>query len=470
MDAAADEEFFWERLLQAIDSGKVVPIIGREALQVDTPDGPQRHDQVVARRLAEALRLDLATLPPGFDLNDVVCRAANFRGGAPKDYLLRIVSICQGLQLPPPPALRSLARIPRLQLFVSLTFDTLLEQALQAERGRAPALGAYPAATDHVDFDPRLLETHGSMVFQLLGRLSALTRFAVTEGQTLELMHGVLTGDNRPARLIDRLRDSHLLLLGTGMPDWPSRFLLRMARPGPLWNDRDTDEIVADAATEGLPTFLHRFSPEHSLTYGGHPQDFTRELERRWFERYPPEAPAAPAAAGPNPATAGLDGDDDEQPADMAGGSVFISYARADRQAAFALADHLADHGLEVWVDRRLEPGAAYRRIIERNIVNCCAFVAVLSQTTQDPRPSWYRREWSIACKQNEVYFGTGSGFIFPVIVDHSISRDHTETLSLFSTHGTQAAKAPGGVADDALVLSLHKQQRQWRKLHAQRQ
>lgn len=461
----ADEDFFWERLLQAVESGKVVPIIGRDALQVPTPGGPQRYDHLLAAALAQAVGVDAAGLPPAFDLNDVLCRAANFRGAAPKDCVSRIIALSQSMRVEVPEALRLLARIPKLQLFVSLTFDTLMEQALTEERGRAPAVASFPAATDHPDFDPALLDSHGSMVFQLLGRRSAVAQFAVTEGQTLEFLHRVMSSDNRPKKLIDRLRDSHLLMLGIDMPDWPSRFLLRLARTGPLWNDRDTDEILAGSPPDGLTTFLHRFSPEHSLTHRVQALDFARELERRWFERHPRAAPARAEAdaAGDAPAN-------EEPPPEMVGGSVFVSYAHEDRAAAFRLADELGDAGLEVWVDRRLQPGAAYRVIIERNIVNSSAFLPVLSQATQEPAPRWYRREWSIACKQNEVYFGTGSNFIYPVIVDATSSRDHADTLSLFAVHGAHAARAPQGAPDTALIQSLHKSQRQWRKRHLQRQ
>jgi hypothetical protein len=463
----ADEEYFWERLLQAIESGKVVPIVGREALQVQTPDGLHRYDHLVAAQLASSFKINTADLQPQFDLNDIVCRAANFRGSAPQDYMSRIVAISQSMRSEPPETLRLLARIPKFQLFVSLTFDTLLEQAILKERGHAPVIASYPSSTDHTDFDPELVGAQGCMVFQLLGRCSALRRFAVTEGQMLEGLHGVMSNDNRPKRLIDRLRDSHLLMLGIGLPDWPSRFLLRMARPGPLWNDRDTDEIVADTSQDGLPTFLHRFSPEHSLTYRSSALDFVRELERRWFERYPqPGQVSRDADTDPSP---GLPGTEEAPPA-MEGGSVFLSYARENRTAAFKLAERLNDAGVDVWVDRCLEPGDAYRRIIERNIVNCSAFVALLSDATQESSPRWYRREWSIACKQNEAYFGTSSNFIFPVIVDSTASRDHAETLSLFGVHGAHAAKAPNGEPDEGLVQSLHKSQRQWRKMHVARQ
>lgn len=474
MDASvpmdADDEYFWERLLQAIESGKVVPIVGRDALLVETSDGPQSYDHLLAVQMATAFKINTAELQPAFDLNDVVCRAANFRGTATQDCMTRIVAINQAMRFEPPEALRLLARIPKFQLFVSLTFDSLLEQAVTAARGRPPVVASYPSSTDHADFDPELVEAEGCMVFQLLGRCSALRRFAVTEGQILEALHGVMSNENRPKRLIDRLRDSHLLMLGTGLPDWPSRFLLRMARPGPLWNDRETDEIVADCSHDGLTTFLHRFSPEHSLTYRSSTLNFVRELERRWFERHPEPGRLAPDAdSDPSP---GLhsDPDTEEVPAIMEGGAVFVSYAREDRAAAFRLAERLSEAGVDVWVDRRLAPGDAYRRIIERNIINCSAFVALLSGTTQDPSPRWYRREWSIASKQNEAYFGTNSNFVFPVIVDGTTSRDHVETLSLFGTHGTQAAKAPGGDPDASLVQSLHRSQRQWRKMHAARQ
>lgn len=467
----ADEEYFWERLLQAIESGKVVPIVGRDALQVQTPDGPWRYDHLLAVQLAAGFKISTADLPPQFDLNDIVCRAANFRGTAPQDCMSRIVAINQATRVEPPEALRLLACIPKFQLFVSLTFDSLLEKAIVAARGQSPVVASYPSSTDHADFDPDLVEDGGSMVFQLLGRCSALRRFAVTEGQVLECLHGVMSNDNRPKRLIDRLRDSHLLMLGTGLPDWPSRFLLRMARPGPLWNDRDTDEIVAGSSHDGLPTFLHRFSPEHSLTHSSSPLDFVRELVRRWFERFPAPGQDAPEVDGhPSPGLNAKRVAEEEVPADMHGGAVFISYAREDRAAAFMLAERLHEAGVDVWVDRRLEPGDAYRRIIERNIVNCSAFVALLSGATQDPSPRWYRREWSIASKQNETYFGTTSNFIFPVIVDATASRDHIETLSLFGAHGAHAAKALGGDPDAGLVQSLHRSQRLWRKMHAARQ
>jgi hypothetical protein len=437
---AADDQsdFFWERLLQAIESGRVVPILGRDVLQVETASGLRRYDLIIAERLAQSLGIDrTGSVEP--DLNEVICRAADVRGGTSTRTMTRIINL-------------------------SLTFDTLLEEAIASVRGDKPAVVSFPAATDYADFDSMLIEDHGSVVFQLLGRASAAAQFAVTEGQTLELLHRMMASSNRPIKLIDRLRNSHLLMIGIGLPDWPARFLLRMARPGPLWNDRDTDEIISESTHEGLPTFLHRFSPEHSLTYRATPLEFTRELHQRWFKRFPD---GTRSAAGSVDAFGGEDEfATEDKPADMVGGSVFVSYAREDRDAAFCLADRLNAAEVDVWLDRRLNPGDAYRRIIELNILNSSAFVAVLSEHTNRVEPRWYRREWQLACKQNETYFGTGSNFIYPVIVDGSASRDHSESLGLF---GSQSARAERGEPEANLVSALRQAQRAWRKRHATR-
>ena len=60
-------------------------------------------------------------------------------------------------------------------------------------------------------------------------------------------------------------------------------------------------------------------------------------MNRRWFERHPRhQTPVADASAS-------------KKPDEMAGGSVFVSYASEDRAAAFRLADQLIAAGVEVY-------------------------------------------------------------------------------------------------------------------------
>jgi TIR domain/SIR2-like domain len=455
-ETTATDIDLWDTLLLGVEEGQVVPLVGRDLLVVDTPAGPRLFHHLVAEQLAAELKVSRDRLPLEFDVNDVVCAYEHFHGD-PMTINPKVVRILRGLKVSPPEPLRLLAEIPSLRLFVSASCDTLLEEALTKVRGRPPAVVAFPAVSNLVDFDDVLLEQSGSVVFQILGRASASTPFAVTEGQVLEHMHDLMAGARRPERLIARLRESHLLILGVSFPDWLARFLLRLARAKPLWDSRALMEIIADVGRshQDFAVFLRHFSPQQSRLYaGGSPVDFVRELHRRWFERHPQGAGAGTIAAQPV-----------ERPAEMAGGCVFISYASEDREAAFHLADALAGFGIEVWVDRRLNPGDDYRYIIERHIRECSAFIPVISRHTQASDERWFRREWAQACDRAQKYFGSDRGFLFPVVVDETPLAELNETRR--ETFRRSAVRATRGAPPAELLGELDRAQKAWRRQFA---
>jgi len=430
-----------------------VPVVGRDLLVVETATGPRMFHQLVAERLAAELDVPTGKLPPGFDTNDVVCAYEGFHGD-PTAIDDEVVTIFTNLKVPTPEPLRLLAEIAPFRLFVTTTCDNLLEEALAGVRGQPPALVACPPANSNLDFDEALLQRHGSLVFQLLGRVSGSTEFAVTEGQVLERMHDFMAGPHHPKKMIERLCASHLLMLGVSFPDWLARFLLRLARTKPLWDSRSLTEVIAEDNGPGqqeLALFLRNFSPnQSSLFKGGSPVDFVRELHSRWQQLPPRQPPPRPAPA----------------PAEMARGSIFISYATEDREAAFRLADEMAEAGLEAWVDRRLGSGDDYRYIIESHIGECCAFVPVLSRHTQVERQRWFRREWDQACDRKKDYFGTNLDFLFPVVVDETPMGELNEIRRC--TFGTRSATAaPGGHAPPQLIEKLDAAQKAWRKQFA---
>jgi hypothetical protein len=448
----------WEDLLLAIEEGQVVPLIGRDLLVVETDAGPRLYHHIVAERLAAQLNISPEHLPADFDPNDVICAYENFHGD-PMAINPRVVRIVKDLKVAVPEPLKQLAAIENFGLFVSTTYDTLMEEAITQVRKRPPAVVAFPAASQHKDFDDALLERNGSLVFQIFGRVSASAPFALTEGQVLEQVHELMGNPNRPNNLITRLQQSHLLILGVSFPDWLTRFLLRLARAKPLWDSRPMMEVIADsrcASTEQTPfaLFLRHFSPQQSRLFAGvSPVDFVRELHQRWFERHPESA----SAAAPEAVS--------EKPAQMAPGSIFVSYASEDRQEAFSLADRLSAAGLEAWVDRRINPGDDYRYLIERNIRECAAFIPVLSRHTQVPDARWFRREWDQACQMAKSYFGTDRAFLFPVVVDSTANADLIEfKRDLFQR---SAARAMGGEPPLELIDQLDAAQKAWRRQFA---
>jgi hypothetical protein len=448
------EDVLWDDLLPAVEEGQVVPIVGRDLLMVDTVAGSQSFHHLLAERLASELKIPADRLTHDFETNDVVCAYKEFHGdplAVRPQLVLRIIKDMQ-VQIPEP--LKLLAEIPNFRLFISTTFDTLLEDAITAVRGRKPAVVAYPPSSNLIDFDDALLGESGSLVFQILGRVSVSSTFVVTEGQMLEQMHDFMAGESRPKKLIAKLQQSHLLILGVGFPDWLGRFLLRLARARPLWDSRMITEVIADGRLmpPKFAEFLARFSPQQTHIYkNGSPVDFVRELHRRWFERHPKtDSAASPAHAAT------------EKPANMSSGSIFISYAHEDEKAAFCLADALTAAGLEIWIDRRLNPGDDFQNVITQYIRDCCAFVPLLSSNTQNDSPRWFRKEWAQAIQIASSYFGTDSNFLFPVVIDATPSNDLVEfRRNLF---GRTAVRAMGGSVPPELIGQLDAAQKAYRK------
>ena len=365
------DEIFWGDLLHAIDEGSVVPIVGRDLLVVDTPQGPIPFHRLAAQRLAQDLKVPVAKLPAEYDLNDVACayKEHNSNPSALNRAVARILEDLNATK-PMPEAAKKLAEIRKFPAFFKYD-DRFAAGRRDWEGAREPAGGgAFPPSGEIVDYDESKVKEQGSMVFHIFGLASFSSSFAVTEGQMLEIMHDFMTSESRPDNLIAKLQRSHLLILGVDFPDWLARFLLRIARKDPLWRDRDFSETFADegALNEGFSKFLRYFSTQNSMVYpGGSPVEFVTELHRRWLEKNAKQ-PAAAAAGEISP---------------WVPGSIFISHASEDHEAAFRLADELSKAGLEVWVDRRLNPGDGFRDIINyhirsaRRLWRCCRRIRI---------------------------------------------------------------------------------------------
>jgi TolB-like protein/cytochrome c-type biogenesis protein CcmH/NrfG len=101
-----------------------------------------------------------------------------------------------------------------------------------------------------------------------------------------------------------------------------------------------------------------------------------------------------------------------------AAGAVFLSYASEDALAARAIADALADQGIEVWFDRReLRGGDAWDEKIRRQIKACALFLPVISARTQARKEGYFRLEWKLAVERTHQ-MAEGVPFLAPVEVD----------------------------------------------------
>jgi len=124
--------------------------------------------------------------------------------------------------------------------------------------------------------------------------------------------------------------------------------------------------------------------------------------------------------------------------------SIFLSYASADRAAARALRDTLAEGGLDVWLDEEeLAGGEAWDAKIRNQIRTCTYFMPIISATTEVRREGYFRREWRFAVERT-LDLADDVMFLVPVVIDGT--RDHGARVpEKFLT--VQWLRAPGGAA-----------------------
>lgn len=403
------DEFFWGDLLDYVDDGRVVAVVGSGLLTVQHGGQAVAFDALVAARLAERLRIDLRAdgAPPRLD--DVVSRYLLQPRARKEDLYVRVAQVVKDLSVEPPQALLDLAAVRPLDLFVTLSFDGLLARAIdQVRHGGQPRTDAVAFAPNRAaDLASPRERLSAPTVFHLLGRLSSAPDWVICDEDRLEFLHALQDDARKPKLLFDALRDGHLLLLGCRLPDWLARFFLRAAKSERLSSRRETVEYLVDpvaARDPGLKSFLADFSPATRVV-SLEPASFCSELRERWQQRHPAGAEAAPAPASS---------------ATRTDGAVFISYSSQDVAAVRGLAQALDAAGIDVWFDRsQLEAGDDWERRIRRGVEASSLFMPVISRATQDAsrRRDFFWREW-MAADERARGLAPDEPFLVPVVID----------------------------------------------------
>ena len=426
----------WDDLLSYIEERRVIPIVGPELLQVTTERGPRLLYDWLAEKLAGRLNVDVSQLPQPYTLNDVVCWFLGARGRREEAYV-RLRGILKDASFEPPRALRRLAAIPEFDLFVSTTFDPLLESAINLERFNGSAFTEVLSYSPNrvVDLPSERDRLQRPVVYHLFGRLSASPSYVISDEDLLEFICALQSEHLAPEKLFHELEHNHLLFIGSNFTNWLARLFLRMAKRQRLSDPRDVGEIMADDHTsedERLVSFLQQVSVRTRIYLGA--ERFVDELHDRLAAR------RKPAAAGVR----------NSSPVrflppvrDMPDNAVFVSYAREDLAAVQQIKAGLEAAGITVWFDiDRLEGGDDYDRKIQRNIARCSYFIPVVSATTQRRLEGYFRREWSYAIDRARN-MADGALFILPVSIDATGAAEALVPDKFKALHFSQLA---GGV------------------------
>jgi hypothetical protein len=399
----------WDDLLSFIEERRVIPIVGPELLQVTTDRGPRLMYDWLAERLAARLNVDVTALPQPYNLNDVVCWFLAARGRREEAYV-RVRSLLKDANFEPPPALRHLASITDFDLFVSTTFDSLLENAINLQRfAGSPTTEALSYSPNRVvDLPSERDRLQRPVVYHLFGRVSASPTYVISDEDLLEFICALQSEHLAPEKLFHELEHNHLLFIGSNFTNWLARLFLRMAKRQRLSDPRDVGEVLADSHSgedDRLVAFLQQVSVRTRIYVGA--ERFVEELYQRWQARHKPAAAATSATVRFMPPAR-----------EMPDNAVFISYAREDLPAVQLIKAGLEAAGITTWFDMdRLESGDDYDRKIQRNVARCSYFIPVVSATTQRRLEGYFRREWSYAIDRTRN-MADGALFLLPVIID----------------------------------------------------
>lgn len=445
-------ESFWNALLGYIRAGEVIPIIGQDVVTVEVDGRSMRLTDAVAAKIAGEFDLDGA--PTCLEADNCELTTVLGRVRDPKlreDAKARAHGLIRefATHASIPPSLRHLAEIEGFRLFVVTSIDGMLARHFDDADGLLPwqrPVWHPKAEAIAADLD-RGSPFADPVVFQLFGRSSATPdTSALTDEEILEFVTALQNPERRPKKLFDELKQHHLLLIGTGFPDWLARFFLRLLKDEPLsLSTNRTAEYLAEAETADtgsrLAFFLDRFSHKTRLCPCASAPAFIDELHRRW------QADQA--------------SQDDAPP-----GGVFISYSRDDLPAVQKIASKLKDAGIPHWFDQQeLQPGDPFWRVIERNIAISSVFLPVLSATTRrrteghtgDRREIGFWHEWlhAVDCLAGD---GIPLRHVVPLVVDSTFDAHEDYLPEPFQQRNI--AHAPGGEADDRTVRALLKLQR----------
>ncbi len=453
----ADEDF-WDDLLGHLTEGMLVPVVGPDLLVFQDGDREVTLSRMLGERLSARYKVDVAWHDGG-TLDDAV-RAVLARAGRDKlERLYRVVNdALREIDPVPPDALRALARITDLRLFVSTTFDSLLAQALDEERFGGKRLTQEfwfaPNQSTSAQQDNARAPSASAAVFKLFGEVSSVPQYAIHDEDILEWLHALLS---EAARLPDwvqhQLKERPLLLLGCQMPDWIGRFLLRMASTNRLSLGNKQFFIVDSELSNDseLAAFFRTYcNPTCIQVVDQDPRRFVAEMLARWQSR----RGSAPSAA---------DSGGEAQAA--GGGTIFISYVREDIEAARRLAAAIARIGGDVWLDeRRLQPGDRWEGEILASVRRGVRlFLPLVSRQTEAREEGYVFKEWAEAVERARGI--PNRRFIVPIVIDP----DYDGNPGAFRTipeafRGVHFGHAPEGRPSEALLDALAQEIRAMRR------
>lgn len=393
----------WALLLEEINRGNVIPVIGKELISIHIDGKDILLKDYIVKEIASRIDvpyeegMDFSHL--SYEYNPQAWNKIN------SDPYYMTKSIVEELypKMEIPQLLTDLFSIDKFDNVITTSFDDFVFKAMEKVKGTGNVKQlSYKKHSSEVD----IKDNETGFVYHMFGKTSAISHeYVLTDDDLLEFMHCWLDDNYRPKRLANMLRDKYLLVIGCNYPNWLFRFFFHSLKYSSTNGAPKTTGMLADSKLDSqLIDFLSRMN---AGVYEN-AKSFVYELLERWNEHY--------AFSNTKNSTKKK--------------KIFISYASEDYVMSSQIASIFSNLKFDVWFDKRtLEPGDEYEKLIRDNIQSTDAFVPILSESTAAGGRRFFRREWKWANDESEYRFP--NKFIYPICID-GVNLNN-ELFSIFS-------------------------------------
>ena len=379
-----NDEPLWDKLIQQIIDGNVIPVIGADLLI----DSNSNLHKVIMDWMAKSLGVkkqvssfsELIYAPEyknKFKLLDTIY------------YQVDKVLTTGRWQYSE--RLRRLLSIRQFPFVITTSFTPVVEQAMQDIWGDELKIMKFsnnPAENSDIKNEADLRKP---TIYYMFGKVGAgAHKYVLTDIDLLDFVSSWLSNDNkaRPKNLCNELKDKYLLMLGNTYSDWLFRFIwYSMRKP-----DLSHGMLAYDTLDESLINFLERTETFTKQNTSDVIDQILVRLEKRLKETESTKF---------------------KQPEENM--DVFISYSRRDSEMADQLYEALTAQGKRVWYDKEnLTAGGRFMDEIRKAIRTAKYFVPILTANIEDEKNDShvYRNEWDTAI---EVAISMGRTYIIPL-------------------------------------------------------
>ena len=386
-----NDEPLWDKLIQQIIDGNVIPVIGADLL-IDNSTNLHR---VIIDFLAKGFHVN--SNPSSFSelVYDPEYRKVNKKDN---EYYL-VNKVFGSKRFTPSRRLQRFLSIRQFPFVITTSFTPVVEQVMQdiwKDELKVMRFNNNPSENDDIKNSTDLRKP---TIYYMFGKVGeGAHKYVLTDTDMLDFVSSWLSNDNRarPKNLCSELRGKYLLMLGNNYSNWLFRFIWYSLRKPDNKNTMLSygNEMLAydERLDDSLLNFLERVETFTKQNTSDVIDQIIARLEKKLAENEETKY-----------------GKPEENM------DVFISYSRSDSDVARKLYEALKAQGKRVWYDKNnLTDGGNFMEEIRKAIRTTKYFVPILSDhiTKEKDESHVYRNEWDTAI---EVAISMGRTYIIPL-------------------------------------------------------